>query len=248
MAIPEKLWTAQLQQTHMELQTNSEHVVIAYISWSLLHSKKRKKTNRSYCLEYKAHTIVLLGSNDSDSRSCILLFTERTTFGRSSIGSRPYLLQNRYQNLEIPYIMQYKSHFQSDKPTTIEQKLLQGEHPYFCSPIMQAVKLTSMSQNIHNTSIVKDKRGFRAQHTEQLLPEETEPSVQQQVCHHVSHLILCVADLHNKYFLSYIGISLAHHLDILLLSIQACLSLNTSTSFRTHQRKYEETCTTGRNN
>jgi hypothetical protein len=140
--------------------------------------------------------IVLLGSNDSDSRSCILLFTERTTFGRSSIGSRPYLLQNRYQNLEIPYIMQYKSHFQSDKPTTIEEKLQQGEHPYVCSPIMQAVKLTSTSQNIHNTPIVKDKRGFRAQHTEQLLPEETEPSVQQQVCHHVSHLILCVADLY----------------------------------------------------
>jgi hypothetical protein len=113
---------------------------------------------------------------------------------------------------------------------------------------MQAVKLTSTSQNIHNTPIVKDKRGFRAQHTEQLLPEETEPSVQQQVCHHVSHLILCVADLHNKYFLSYIGISLAHHLDVLLLSIQACLSLNTSTSFCTHQRNCEETCTTGRNN
>jgi hypothetical protein len=171
--------------------------------------------------------IVLLGSNDSDSRSCILLFTQRTTFGRSSIGSRPYLLQNRYQNLKIPYIMQYKSHFQSDKPTTIEEKLLQGEHPYFCSPIMQALKLTSMSQNIHNTSIVKDKRGFRAQHTEQLLPEGTEPAVQQQVCHHVSHLILCVADLHNKYFLSYIGISLALHLDILFVKY-------TSLSFSEH--------------
>jgi hypothetical protein len=149
---------------------------------------------------------------------------------------------------EIPYIMQYKSHFQSDKPRTIEEKLLQGEHPYFCSPILQAVKLTSMSQNIHNTSIVKDKRGFRAQHTEQLLPEETEPSVLQQVCHHVSHLILRVADLHNKYFLSYIGISIAHHLDILLLTIQAGRTQNTSTPSCTHQRKCEETCTTGRNN
>lgn len=48
---------------------------------------------------------------------------------------------------EIPYIMQYKSHFQSDKPRTIEEKLLQGEHPYFCSPILQAVKLTSRSKH-----------------------------------------------------------------------------------------------------